>query len=328
MTALPPGFVLDDDRHTALPEGFVLDDAGSAEGGDRGFLGFLNQGIASMLGAPVDLVNAGLGMVGVPVSDTPFMGSASIGSGMSAAGVRVADPAARPETLGEYMGQGLGGAAGSLLPGAGVVGMTSRSASPVVSSAAQTIARPFLSTPGRALTAEAAAGAGAGVGMSVADQLAPDNPYAQIAGAMVGGGVAGMGPNLAVRGGRSLPGVQLTEDFVAGQIAPFTERGAMNRARGRIGGLVEDAATARANLDRGTISDLSPAVSTGDRRLMALEQAVRSQEPSADLAMRQAETAAAEILRGEMMAPARGAGVDATRRFASERIGGLVGRMS
>lgn len=327
MTTLPPGFMLDDDRHAALPEGFVLDDAGPAEGGDRGFLGFLNQGIASVLGAPVDLVNAGLGMVGVPVSDTPFMGSASIGSGMSAVGVRVADPAARPETLGEYMGQGLGGAAGSLLPGAGIVGTASRSAGPVVGGAAQTISRPFLSTPGRALTAEAAAGAGVGVGMSVADQLAPDNPYAQMAGAMFGGGVAGMGPNLAVRSARSLPGVQLAEDFVAGQIAPFTERGAMNRARGRIGGLVEDAVTARANLERGTISDLSPAVSTGDRRLMALEQAVRSQEPSADLAMRRAETGAAEILRGEMMSPARGAGADAARRFASDRIGGLVGRM-
>ena len=337
MTTLPHGFVLDDDKQTGLPEGFVMDDA-PAPAGDagRGFLSFLNQGIASAVGAPVDImgavVNRAFGDVAraaghdyQPVE--PFGGSASIGHGLSALGARVAEPAARPETLAEYMGQGLGGAAGSLLPGAGIVGTASRSASPVVSGSAQTISRPFISTPGRALATEAAAGAGAGVGMSVADQVAPDDPYAQMAGAMIGGGIAGIGPNLVARGVRSLPGVQLAEDFVAGQIAPFTERGAMNRARGRIGGLVEDAATARANLERGTISDLSPAVSTGDRRLMALEQAVRSQEPSADLAMRRAETAAAEILRGEMIAPAQGASVDATRRFASDRISGLVGRM-
>lgn len=336
MTALPLGFVLDDDKRGALPEGFVLDDAGSTGNDDRGFLGFLNQGIASILGAPVDAMGAVVNRAFGDVSRAagrdyqplePFGGSASISRGMSALGIRVADPSASPETLGEYMGQGLGGAAGSLLPGAGIVGAAFRSASPVISGAASTISSPFLSTPLRALAAEASAGAGAGVGMSVADQLAPDNPYAQMAGAMVGGGVAGMGPNLVSRGVRSLPGVQLAEDFVAGQIAPFTERGAMNRARGRVGGLVEDAATARANLERGTIGDLSPAVASGDRRLMALEQAVRNQEAPIDLAMRQAETGSMDTLRRAAMEPGAGVSPQAAQSALGSRIGNLVRTM-
>ena len=37
----------------------------------RGF----NEGVAKMVGAPVDLVSAGLGAIGIPTSDEPFMGS-------------------------------------------------------------------------------------------------------------------------------------------------------------------------------------------------------------------------------------------------------------
>ena len=39
--------------------------------GSQGFY----SGLADVLGAPVDLVNAGLAMAGMPVSDRPFLGS-------------------------------------------------------------------------------------------------------------------------------------------------------------------------------------------------------------------------------------------------------------
>lgn len=292
-----------------------------------GFLGFLNQGIASVLGAPVDLVNAGLGMTGLPVSEQPFGGSASIGSGLSSLGVRVADPGAQPQGLGEYVGRGLGGAAGALPLGAGIVGALGRSASPVAQGIAQTVGRPFMATPGRALATEAMAGLGSGVGESAASSLYPDNPYAELAGSLIGGVAGGLAPNLAVRAARQLPGVQLAENLIAGEIAPFTERGAMQRARGRIAGLVEDADVARSLLARETISDLSPATRTGDRRLMALERSVRNQEASIDLAMREAETAASQTLREGMGELGAGGDIANTREFLNDRVRGLVDQM-
>jgi hypothetical protein len=327
VTALPTGFVLDGGPNAALPSGFVLDDENQEQKQPPGFLGFLNQGIASVLGAPVDLVNAGMGMVGVPVSETPFGGSASIGGGLSSLGVRVAEPGAQPQSLGEYAGRGIGGAAGALLPGAGIASALSRSASPLAQAVGQTVSRPFLATPGRALASEAAAGLGSGVGESVASNLSGGNPYAELAGSLIGGVAGGMGPNLAVRGVRQLPGVQLGEDLIAGQIAPFTERGAMQRARGRVGGLVEDADVARSLLARDTIAPLSPAVRTGDRRLIALERAVRDQEAPIDRAMRDSETEAARILREGISELGQGGSVNDTREFLNDRVRGLVTQM-
>lgn len=293
---------------------------------NNGFLGFLNQGIASTLGAPVDLVNAGLGLVWLG-SEEPFLGSRQINRGLSALGAAVAEPGAQPDSLAGYAGRGLGGAAGALLPGAGLVSAMSRSASPLAQGVAQTVANPFASTPARALATEATAGLGSGVGESIATSLYPDNEYAALAGSLAGGVAGGLGPNLAIRTARQLPGVQLTEGLIAGEIAPFTERGAMQRARGRIGGLVEDADVARSLLARDTVSDLSPAVRTGDRRLMALERRVRDQEAGIDRSMRAAETEAAQTLREGVEQIGGGGNVARTRDFLNDRVRGLVERL-
>lgn len=293
----------------------------------RGFLPFLNQGIASALGAPVDIVNLGLGAIGAPVSETPFLGSRSISNAMGGVGVQVAEPTAQPQTIGEYAARGLGGAAGFMLPGAGAVGLASRAASPVAQGAAQTIAAPFLSTPARALTAEALAGAGAGVGEQVGGNLSGGNPYGEVAGALIGGLAGGMGPNLAIRSARALPGVQVAESLIAGQIAPFTTAGAMSRARGRIANMTEDAALARDNLISDTVSDLSPAARTGDRRLMSLERDVRNQDAAIDRAMREQENAASQILRDGIQEIGEGQSVDRTREFLSERVRTLTAAM-
>jgi endonuclease YncB( thermonuclease family) len=50
-------------------------------------LSAMNEGLADTLGAPVDLVNSGLGLVGLPTSDKPFLGSESIRSGLHAIGI-------------------------------------------------------------------------------------------------------------------------------------------------------------------------------------------------------------------------------------------------
>lgn len=120
--------------------------------GDRGFLAFLNQGIATTLGAPVDAVNWGLrNTVGrvVPgaVSETPFLGSASIANMLRSGGVRVADVNQKAEGMMENIGSGLGGAAGGLVLGGGALAGLARSTSPMAQAAARTLAHHSLPLP-------------------------------------------------------------------------------------------------------------------------------------------------------------------------------------
>lgn len=291
-----------------------------------GFWSFVNRGIAGGLGAPVDLVNAGLGFVGLDTPE-PFLGSSSIGRGMRALGIDAAPQDVQPDSLTENIAAGLGGAAGSLIPGAGIVSAMGRAASPVVSGIAETLSRPFMATPGRALTAEAAAGAGSGAGEDIAKASSGGDPYAQLAGSLLGGVAAGMGPSAAIRTVQALPVTGTALRLAQGEILPFTEAGAMQRARSRVRGLSEDPETARTMLDQPTVAQLSPAVSSGDRRLMALEQAVRDQEPSIDRTMRGAETEAAQTLRGGVEDIGAGGDIANTRDFLSNRVQGLVDRM-
>lgn len=196
-----------------LPPGFVLDEEPK---GERGFTAFLNQGIASALGGPVDLVNAGLGAIGVPVSEEPFGGSASIARGMGAIGVRPAERGAVPESNLEYVARGIGGASGALFPAAGVVGAATNASSPVIRGAAQTLSRPFTQAPTRALAAEVTAGAGSGLGEAAAEKIAPGNSGAQLAGSLVGGITGGMLPAAINRFGPT----RMAVDFAASQLAP------------------------------------------------------------------------------------------------------------
>lgn len=331
MNGLPPGFRLDRSTSQAnsLPQGFTLDPAPEAAGQARepGFLAFGNRGIADTLGAPVDLVNAGLGLVGLG-SETPFGGSEAIARGMRRFGVDVAESTDQPDTVLDYAGQGFGGATGALLPGAGAVALAARSASPLAQGVAATVSRPFLATPGRALAAEGAAGVGAGVGEGVADRLSEGGGLARTAGALVGGVAGGMGPSAAARMIQATPIAGTAIRTIQGEIAPFTEAGAMERARRRVGGLVEDRATALQNLQDPAIADLSPAVRSGDRRLMALEGAVRAQEPKLDATMRGREVDATQTLRDEFLAPSQGASGREAREFIGGRVETLVGQMN
>lgn len=93
MAELPEGFVIDkkETKSTGgLPEGFVVDNSEPAKSGgllNTAFYGSQGayRGLSDILGAPVDLTNYLLGKVGVPVSETPFLGSQSIASGINTA---------------------------------------------------------------------------------------------------------------------------------------------------------------------------------------------------------------------------------------------------
>lgn len=297
---------------------------------------FLNQGIASGLGAPIDLVTGGInaGITGLnmatggsipPIRD-PIGGSASINQAMRSVGVTAAPPDVRPEGFVENVAAGVGGAAGALVPftaGAKVAqGMGGAAAA-----AGKSIMAPFTQTPVRAIGAELAAGGGAGAGIDVAQQVAPGNPLAEVAGALIGGGAAGLTPNLATRSAPYIPGIGLATRATQAAVAPFTKAGALVRARNRIASLVEDPDAARAALAQENIGGLSPATQTGERRLMALEQQVRNTDPGADAIGRGREAETNRLFSDELSAVGGDGNIAQTREFLSERVSGLVTKM-
>jgi hypothetical protein len=296
--------------------------------GNRGGLAFLNRGISNVLGAPVDLVNAGLGAVGLPTSERPFLGSEMIADGLGVAGVRTSDRGAKPDTMGEYIGRGVGEAAGALLPMAGVSRGLQAAQGPVKQGIGNVMMQPFINTPRRALAAEIGAGAGAGVGAATADQLSDGDSRWQVPAEIAGAVVGGMGVSGAMRAAEALPLTGLAIRTAKKTAAPFTRAGAMERARDRVRDLAEDPAAARQTLiDEPILRDpdtgeamMSPAQRTGDRRLMALEQAVRDTDPPLDLAMRQNETQVDEALREMLRAPAEGRNIQDATAFISDRF--------
>ena len=138
----------------------------------------INEGIAMTLGAPVDLTNLALraGAAGVNAltgSDIQlpvdaFGGSATFNAAMS--------PAIRPESedAGNQVIRRIGQEIGTnLIP---AMGVASRSTRPLQSAVSQ-----------------AAITAGSGTGAAVAQQVFPDNPYAELVGSILGGGGAAAG---------------------------------------------------------------------------------------------------------------------------------------
>lgn len=138
----------------------------------------INEGIAMTLGAPVDITNLALraGAAGVNAltgSDIQlpvdaFGGSKTFGEAMA--------PAIRPESenpanqVVRRIGQEVGT---NLIPSLGVAARSTRPVQSAVSQAAITL--------------------GSGTGAAAAEQVFPDNPYAELVGSILGGGAAAAG---------------------------------------------------------------------------------------------------------------------------------------
>lgn len=144
---------------------------------------------------------------------------------------------------------------------------------------------------------------------------------------MIGGGAGGLAPNAAARSLPMIPGVGLATRGVQAAVTPFTKAGALERARNRIAGLVENPEAARAALTQENIGGLSPATQTGERRLMALEQRVRNDDPVADALMRERGAETNRLFADELDAVGGEGSVADTRGYLSERVNGLVTQM-
>ena len=297
---------------------------GRGEGG----LPFVNRAIAGFFGAPVDVANAALRATGLPVSERPFGGSASIESGLARFG-RAVDVPMVPgedmiaETPAEYIGQGVGQAAGMLIPGLGAARLAATAANPVVAGIGQTIARAPLGAsssrvsrygaPAATIGVETAAGAGSGAGRYVGEVSFPDVEGAGALGEVLGGlgvGAVAAAPNLLMQ----TPAGRAT----AAAITPFTPTGSRTRAANRLMALAEDPAAASRAAEAPAISELTPAQRTGEPRLLALERAVAEKNPAVARDLR----ARAEAAQATLLAEARALGGDSaqTRAFLEGRV--------
>lgn len=246
-----------------------------------------NSALASTLGAPIDLINAGLRKVGLPVSEKPFGGSESIKGAM---GLIKANPdAVVPQNEAERIAHGIGEGAGSavLLP----LGGEALAAGKVISPAAAATTRAALGAPD---ALNATIGAASGAGSTVAADVVPE-PWKPIAG-MVGGLAAGapvVGLHALTQGGK-----------VAYDALPaITEASKDAKARATVAKEMQSAATDR-GAAREALSDqpheIVPGSSgttgqvAGDTGLLGWEGSVRQQNPEAFNA-RAAEQNAARV---------------------------------
>lgn len=282
-----------------------------------GALPFVNRAIASMLGAPVDLANLVLKYAGAPVSERPIGGSASIESGLArfgrATGAQmVPEIGQQPETGAEYIGRGVGEAAGMLVPGYGAARLAASSARPLLSRVGQTVAQAPVVAPVGTIASELAAGAGAGAGRYVAEQASPESPYAGQIGELIGG----LTPGMAVLAAKYGP-TGMAYRAARGSLTPFTEEGAAVRAGSRLQSLVAEPEKAARAVETPTISELTPAQRTQEPRLLALEREVAEADPAIESALRERADAAQATLLEE--ARALGGDPAQTRAFLETR---------
>lgn len=212
----------------------------------RGVQGAYNS-LSNTLGAPVDITNWGLGMLGVPVSETPIGGSASIrgllnayGEGAKSIGLASPELKIVPENINQVPEQyrpsyRMGEVSGSVLPMMAAPFLAAgRAAIPAVTQAARTPTPSVATNLWRQTVAEAATNPvgtmrnqipgtlGAGAGAYLAENIAPGSQMAQTIGQLVGG-FAGAGTAIAGNAGANAAGgvYERARKVVADASAPF-----------------------------------------------------------------------------------------------------------
>lgn len=177
------------------------------------------RGVANVLGAPVDLLNAGLGAIGVPVSDRPYGGSRHILDTLELGGYVAGegrpydynDPSLAPQSTPERYGQAavqfvaenavpavaLIGKGGQILTRTGSAATAANQASNPVRLGARALAVEAAKRPGVVIAGDLGGSIGAAVGGEAARDVFPDSPAAEVAGQLIGGLGGGLGAGLA-----------------------------------------------------------------------------------------------------------------------------------
>lgn len=165
------------------------------------FASGFNKGLAGVLGAPVDLMNWGLGFAGMdtqqPVGGSDWMRE------QLAQGRMIGTPTDRTGRVLERVGQEIGATA---VPLGGMLGVASRTTAPIArnTSTLRNVGSTMMSAarqaPGGVAAADIGLATTSGMGAAAAREMYPGNPTAELYGQMAGG----FGPALATGGVRSL----------------------------------------------------------------------------------------------------------------------------
>jgi len=290
---------------------FMMDAVGAvAKGsemlGESG--GRLSKGALEGIGFLPDMANIPLKAVGLG-SDKPFLGAEFNKDVMRRLGAYIPDTP--PENTAQSILEGVGGAiggAGGLM--AGLAKPLAKFGAGKAKDISQDMLQSFAGSPAKTLGIEAGFGGIAGAGGQASAQLGEEwRPMGEL--------TASLTPYAAMRAMQKAP------DALAKTLFPFSEEGAMLRARDRLAGSAEDIGAAKESFGTERIAPVSPLRSTEDPRLIALEQNIRRENPDVDLSIRRQEQEASGILRGELDKMRSGDAV-APRLAIEGRVGALT----
>lgn len=280
---------------------------------------FMLRGIASGLGAPVDLVDFGLDLLGLKPEGVPAFGSENIEDIMSAVGLQLPAPGDEPTTAAQRVGRGVGEAAGFLIPGGAVVkglasgtGAAAKVAQSLIQGAASSRFAPIATVGG-----ELVSGGASGLGGQVAVEHDIPEALGQLAGGLTPAGV-GMAGKAAFAVAKATPITGTAIRAAQGAIVPFTKAGSRVRAERRAQGLVSDPEAAAARLGEEPISQLTVAQQADEKRLLSLEQEVLSKDVPLESEFGEQTLGATQQLRDELATIGRG-DVEDTRSFIERR---------
>lgn len=252
-------------RRRSEEPGLVEENVSSA----KSFVG----GVLDVIGMPADLINIPLRAAGLPTIPSGGQDLRALASEYGLAYTRGSEP----DGIGNRASRILGNAA---IPYAGIVERGARLAKAGSRGAGfiDDAARLATSRPGATFAAEAGSIAGATAGGEVAEKVAPDSDIAEVVGELVGG----FSPTVAVLTPSALLARAGTR-AVKTTLLPFTKAGGTIRASRRLQSAAADPEQAAARVGGvDTLPGLSPARSTGDKRLLAIERAVANDDPALD----------------------------------------------
>lgn len=276
----------------------------SADEGPSGGMSFFNKAIAETVGAPVDLLSAGLEKIGIDAPEGgAFGGSQSIRRGLASIGAPTPDR--DPETAFESIGQ-VGGEVGSLmLPMAKGAQVLSKGTG-TVGRVAQMMNKPMTSIPG-AIGAAGVEGGGV-VGAGIARDVAKEQEMGS--GAALGLEVAG---GLL---GASLPVSRAIKAVGSRALAPFGEAGSFQRASRRAREIVDNPELAAKNIEDLEGSSLQPSAKSQDPGLMQLEQTVAAHDPALGTRM---DKKTSDTIQGLVESIRESGSVKGTKNFLKSR---------
>ena len=245
---------------------------------EGGFMRFMNKGMAETLGAPVDLISAGLNAVGINTGDSPWGGSQNIRQGMRNIGAPT--PNRGPETTSEFMGLGVGEGAGMAVPFGGLVNKIAK-APGLFGGLARTGQKRLLKTGGPVIAAGAglAGGMGAGAARQQAER-ADLGPTQTMLAEMAGGLAATTGSGAALKLAMKTPGLRILKGFAQRAATPFFDEPAWQQASDIMRSKFDDPLDAINQVKAAKGTNMMASTATENPGALGLAQTVMDMNPA------------------------------------------------